>query len=345
MRDDFSYAQTAVFSVHQRVPEKKLRCHLDDLGLQLEIVGEHYDDINRCRQVDPRKNAHGEDVHVEPVIASTLCRGRRGGGVHSGNEHRLMFVREEQSVLNTLASSSVSRTLENNECCCPEQKEISKRRTVLTAPFVTPHREHSNEKRSKTNVSNLMKPRSSSDSPRDRVNDQHSSLNVDPEKRMAMPSLGQQKQVRFQYPPATLPTYWRGLFLPQLPSWEVQQYGHTSPRCVSGCVFENASESRMRTLSIKSQLRTHDRCHMSCDRTCSTHRSSGSWDYPNCSSDSNTSEQELGCSETVQDDTEPMQMACIREYMHYSTMQELEGALTDSDEICPVDEKGWTYEV
>jgi hypothetical protein len=38
-------------------------------------------------------------------------------------------------------------------------------------------------------------------------------------------------------------------------------------------------------------------------------------------------------------------MACIREYMHYPAMQELEGALTDSDEICPVDEKGWTYEV
>jgi hypothetical protein len=126
--NDSSYGpQTAVFSVHQRVPKKKLRRHLEDLKLQLEIVGEHYDDVNRRRQVDPRKNTHGEDVRIEPAIASTLCRGRRGGADHSGNEHRLTFVREEQGVLDVLASSSFSRTLENDECCCPEQKEVSKR--------------------------------------------------------------------------------------------------------------------------------------------------------------------------------------------------------------------------
>jgi hypothetical protein len=38
-------------------------------------------------------------------------------------------------------------------------------------------------------------------------------------------------------------------------------------------------------------------------------------------------------------------MACIREYMHYPAMQKLEGALTDSDEVYPVNENGWTYEV
>jgi hypothetical protein len=128
-----------------------------------------------------------------------------------------------------------------------------------------------NSKRSKTNVSNLMKHQSSSNSPWDRgeaqkrigsrphvneaVNDQHSSSNIDPGKRTVMPSLG---QVRFQYPPATLPTYWRGQFLPQLPSWEVQPYGHASPRCVLGCVFENASESVRKTLLIKPQRRLRD---------------------------------------------------------------------------------------
>jgi hypothetical protein len=38
-------------------------------------------------------------------------------------------------------------------------------------------------------------------------------------------------------------------------------------------------------------------------------------------------------------------MACIREYMHYPAMQKLEGASMDSDEVYPVNEKGWTYEV
>ena len=38
-------------------------------------------------------------------------------------------------------------------------------------------------------------------------------------------------------------------------------------------------------------------------------------------------------------------MACIREYMHYPAMQGLDCASTDSDEVCPINEKGWTYEV
>ena len=38
-------------------------------------------------------------------------------------------------------------------------------------------------------------------------------------------------------------------------------------------------------------------------------------------------------------------MACIREYMHYPATQGLESASAESDEACPIDEKGWTWEV
>jgi hypothetical protein len=116
---------TAVFLSHLRPCEEELKRHLDDLGLHLRNVEEHYDDVDCRRQVDPRKDTHGKDVHVEPAIVLTLCRGRRGGAVHCGNEHRLTFVHEEQGVLDALALSSVSQTLEN-KCCCPEQKEVSR---------------------------------------------------------------------------------------------------------------------------------------------------------------------------------------------------------------------------
>jgi len=92
------------------------------------------------------------------------------------------------------------------------------------------------------------------------------------------------------------------------------------------------------------QLRARDRCHVSRERT-HLDRFSCSWEYPDCSSDSNASEHRFECSETVQGNTEPMQMACIREYMHYPATQGLESASTGSDEACPIDEKGWTWEV
>ena len=93
--------------------------------------------------------------------------------------------------------------------------------------------------RSRVNISNEMKLPVSSHSPRDRgeaVNTQPRLPKREVQRVQQGPtlSLGQLMQVRYQHPPASLPSYQaRCGHKLQLPSWEVQQHGRASPRCVS----------------------------------------------------------------------------------------------------------------
>jgi hypothetical protein len=83
--------------------------------LHLEALVEHDNDVIHCRLADLRKNTHHKDVWVGLANASTWCPGRRGWGVHSGNEHCWMFVCKQQGVFNMLTLSSDPRNLSNNK--------------------------------------------------------------------------------------------------------------------------------------------------------------------------------------------------------------------------------------
>jgi hypothetical protein len=92
--------------IHQQFHAEPRHLHRDGSNMGSKALDKHDDGIVHRRRVDLQRNAHREDVRVGSVNASTWCRGRRGGGVHSRNKHRRMFVCEQQGVLDALASSS-----------------------------------------------------------------------------------------------------------------------------------------------------------------------------------------------------------------------------------------------
>jgi hypothetical protein len=91
------------------------------------------DAIRRC-QVNLWRNAHHEDVCIGPANASTPSRGRKGGGVHRENGHPWMFVHEQLSALDALASSPNLQTLQSNNFRCTATKSVSTRRAAFVAP-------------------------------------------------------------------------------------------------------------------------------------------------------------------------------------------------------------------
>jgi hypothetical protein len=127
--------QMAAASLRSRSHGDSCCHHLDGSNRSNETLYEHDDELIRRRQVNPRKNAHREDVHVGSANASTQGQSRGGGEFHRRNEHRWTFVHEEQGALDVggldvLVSSSDPRTLRNNKICCSLSKNVSKRRTV-----------------------------------------------------------------------------------------------------------------------------------------------------------------------------------------------------------------------
>jgi hypothetical protein len=121
---------TAVLTVRLR------KRRLNGLKMGRGTTVEYDDDPVGCRPLDLMKYVHHKDVHVGPAKALNWCRGGSGEEFYRGNEHRWMFVREQQGALDANTSSSDPWTLDN-EIHCRQREIVSKRRTVLKASFST----------------------------------------------------------------------------------------------------------------------------------------------------------------------------------------------------------------
>jgi hypothetical protein len=203
-----------------------------------------------------------------------------------------------------------------------------------------------NQEHSKTNVRSMMKHPFSSLSPRDRgdtqrhvdlqwrvndpVDNQRSRENVDPEDRTAVSNTQPQ--------PQTGPCHH---------DLEVSRLCHSDTvrqkRPRSDVVPLDRGKKQVKhkgnvqaKSTISPRLPTRDIGHASHIHTRSTTRNSTAcWEYPDYSSDIDELQ--------ILPDPETVQMACIRQYMHYPAQGRLVGCL--NDDISLVDENSGTYEV
>jgi hypothetical protein len=103
VRNDCSHGYpTAVVSFHQRFNGETHCLHLNSSKTTCDTLYKHDDVLTHRRWVDPREDAHHEDVHVGSADASTWGRSSGGGEFHIRNEHHWMFVHEQQGVFDVL---------------------------------------------------------------------------------------------------------------------------------------------------------------------------------------------------------------------------------------------------